>query len=241
MSSLATSFVFRYLAYNSYTESVLCTGMTNMEHIVYPQRYTCHCTAQLLFVSSDTGDHLWFIMLGHIKHEGFNDRRLQQSCKQFISSGWWLKVTFPLPPSIVPMLLHSYAIQSGVSSTYLCLLWNAAYHSLSMIYPNQWSRLTSLILSRLHWFERTLALYSCCRCLNSCLLWMPTLAWNAGTQNDDWADYAVWDSQVITCPMNELHGFLVSTFAAFQIGFVLKSSSWSQVFVACLDSPSVDL
>jgi hypothetical protein len=34
---------------------------------------------------------------------------------------------------------------------------------------------------------------------------------------------------------------LASTFAAFQIGFVLKSSSWSQVFVACLDSPSVDL
>jgi hypothetical protein len=47
-------------------------------------------------------------------------------------------------------------------------------------------------------------------------------------------------SQVFKCPMNELHGFLVSAFAAFQIGFVLKSDSWSQVFVARLDSPSVD-
>jgi hypothetical protein len=30
--------MFRYLAYNSYTESVLCTGMTSMEHIASPQR-----------------------------------------------------------------------------------------------------------------------------------------------------------------------------------------------------------
>ena len=33
------SILFRYLVYNSYTGSVLCTGMTSTEHIACPQRY----------------------------------------------------------------------------------------------------------------------------------------------------------------------------------------------------------
>ncbi|RRT76566.1 hypothetical protein B296_00016979 [Ensete ventricosum] len=35
---LLSDSVFRCLAYNSYTESVRCTGMTNMEHTVFHRR-----------------------------------------------------------------------------------------------------------------------------------------------------------------------------------------------------------
>jgi len=105
------------------------------------------------------------------------------------------------------------------TSTYATALFNAAYHSLWMTYPNRCSRLTYLTLSHLHWSGRTLVLYSCCRRLNRCVAWWPI--WSNDCKNPEWllgdnlcrarislVTYAQW---------NEVHGFLVSTSVALQI------------------------
>ena len=115
-------------------------------------------------------EHIWFIVIGYIKHESVNDRRFQQSCKQFISARWWLKVTICLRLTIVCPILP---IRSALLM-WLSFLCNAAYHSPSMTYPNPCNRLTYLTLSHLHWYGRTQALYSCCHHLNRCVARRPT-------------------------------------------------------------------
>lgn len=88
-----------------------------------------------------------------------------------------------------------------------------------MTYRNQWSRLTYLTLSHLHWSGRTQALYSCCHHLNRCVAWRPTWSMIAGTQNEI-GRQSTWSeiSQLTNAQCNEVHSFHVSTFVAAQIG-----------------------
>jgi hypothetical protein len=65
-----------------------------------------HCVFHFTWIRTE---HIWFIVLGYIKHESVNDRRFQQSCEQFISAGWWLKVTISLLLSIVCPILPSWS------------------------------------------------------------------------------------------------------------------------------------
>jgi hypothetical protein len=162
-------------------------------------------------------------MLGHIKHESINDRRLQQSCEQFISSGWWLKVTIPLPRSIVSLVLHSCAIWLGMS--WLTCVHFGMQHTILYRWYIQinganwhlwyWAASSD---SRELWLCILVAaawIVTCCECQLWHGMQVPRTVIGQTLQCEI--------SQVIKCQMNELHGFLVSVFAAFQIGFVLKS------------------
>jgi len=107
------------------------------------------------------------------------------------------------------------------SSTYVTALYNAAYHSPLMTYPNQWSRLISLTSNHHHWSGRTLALYSCCHHLNRCVVWRTTWSTTAATRMMIGRLSMQRKESIVTdARWNEVHGFLISTVRALQMSIV---------------------